>query len=179
MAAPSGGDTFAIEIDPSHYRKVARQLDKGQINKRTRKAMDESLGLVHTLARSNLMAMGHNGGPLADTGGLIASLFTEQRGNALDTVQGIMGSPLVYAVVHEKGRRPGATAPPQTALLNWVRRKWGVEGSAASSAAFVLARTIKGKGIKGKKFMELAADVARPRVPAIWVKHFKIHPVAG
>jgi len=55
-----------------------------------------------------------------NTGALRSSItaqFNATRGEA------VVGTPLVYAIVMEQGRRAGSRMPPVDALIPWVRRK--------------------------------------------------------
>lgn len=61
-----------------------------------------------------------------------------------------------YASVIEYGRRVGATAPPTSALIPWVKRKLGVPDEKARSVAFLVAQAIQRNGIKGKHILENA-----------------------
>ena len=69
-------------------------------------------------------------------------------------------SPLQYAIVMEEGRRPGAAMPPPQALLGWMRRH-GIP----ASMAFVLARAIGRRGIKGRFFLKKAMDSVERSLP--------------
>lgn len=53
-----------------------------------------------------------------------------------------------YAAVIEHGRRPGAKRPPIAPIQAWAGRKLG---DSSRSTAFVIARAIGRKGIKGKQ----------------------------
>lgn len=53
-----------------------------------------------------------------------------------------------YAGVIEYGRRAGQRAPPSRVLEPWVRRKLGVPAKAAPGVAFLIARSIKRRGLK-------------------------------
>jgi hypothetical protein len=64
---------------------------------------------------------------------------------------GVMGSPLIYSEVIERGRRAGAKMPPPAALQTWVERKLG-----SGASAFVVARSIGRKGIKGRFMLSKA-----------------------
>lgn len=87
----------------------------------------------------------------------------------------------IVARVMEEGRRPGAKAPPSSALIPWVQRHGfvmkkkpktvmhmgvNVAKQAADTAysqqvksmAFILARSIGKKGIRPKRYMRLAYD---------------------
>lgn len=56
-----------------------------------------------------------------------------------------------YGSVIEQGRRPGATPPPSSAILPWVKRKLNVKDDAAARhVAFNVAISIGIKGIAGK-----------------------------
>ena len=59
-----------------------------------------------------------------------------------------------YASNIEDGRRAGKKAPPVKKLIPWVSHRFGVSGKKARGLAFVVARSIKRKGIKPKPIMK-------------------------
>lgn len=68
---------------------------------------------------------------------------------------------LAYYHVMEEGRRPGGRMPPVDAIAGWLRRR----GSSAN--AFVVARSIARRGIKGRFFMRqgfVATQKAMPKL---------------
>jgi hypothetical protein len=68
---------------------------------------------------------------------------------------------LDYYHVMEYGRKPGGRMPPLDAIAGWLRRK----GSNAN--AFVVARSIARRGIKGRFFMRqgfVATQKAMPKL---------------
>lgn len=88
-----------------------------------------------------------------DTGRLRASITPEirQRGN---TVQGVVGTNVVYAPPVEFGSRPHY--PPISALQVWARRH--------GMNAFVLQRAIGRRGTKAHRFFQQAFDQNRDRI---------------
>lgn len=58
-----------------------------------------------------------------------------------------------YAIIVERGRRPGAGAPPAASLEGWVRRKLGLSGSEARGAAFAIARAIGRRGLRPRHIL--------------------------
>ena len=73
-----------------------------------------------------------------NTGALRASIgfsWSEARGEAT------VGTPLVYAIVMELGRRAGKRMPPDAPIRLWVRRK--LAGAVASKAAEIRAKARK------------------------------------
>ena len=58
-----------------------------------------------------------------------------------------------YAGIIEDGRRPGAKAPPREAIARWVQRKLRVTAKEAKSVAFVIARSIKARGLLPRRVM--------------------------
>lgn len=80
--------------------------------------------------------------------GLAGSIFGEVTGTGMP-VKGIVGSPMEYAVVVEKGRRPGKRMPPVGPIALWAQRKLGVSAEEAQSVGFAIARTIAIKGFEG------------------------------
>jgi len=103
----------------------------------------------------------------ADTGALAASIPVTIEATPR---QARIGTPLIYGLVMEKGRRPGQRRPPIDAILPWVRRKlrpkpeplktkrkaklkgWARRANrlaaAERSVAFLVARKIGDQGIK-------------------------------
>ncbi len=83
------------------------------------------------------------------------------------SIVGTVGSSLKdeeYPAVMEFGRRKGAKMPPPQALERWVYLVLGVPKEEAPGVAYVVARSIARKGIKGRKFMERGYKKARPKV---------------
>lgn len=81
------------------------------------------------------------------------------------TVIGRVGSSLKseeYPAVMELGRRPGSF-PPVTALERWVHLKLGVPADQQHAVAFVVARAIAARGIKGYFYLKrgLEASVSK------------------
>lgn len=90
----------------------------------------------------------------------IRSSVWAEGSDASVKIKGSTFSDLAYAPVMEYGRRVGARQPPVDALLSWVTQKLGVPSGKARGVAFIIARSIARKGIKGRGFMKQAATVA-------------------
>ena len=67
---------------------------------------------------------------------------------------------LTYYSVMEEGRRPGGKMPPPRELHGWMRRHGIPLGM-----AFVIARSIARRGIKGRFFMRQAAQSIHKKMP--------------
>jgi len=72
-------------------------------------------------------------------------------------ILGVVGSPLLYSEVMERGRHAGAQMPPPDALASWVATKLGPDVS-----PFVVARAIGRKGITGHEMLRRGIDETRP-----------------
>ncbi|MFL5736659.1 MAG: hypothetical protein ACJ76P_04900 [Actinomycetota bacterium] len=118
-----------------------------------RQAMDAHLGAIHDRVV-----------PLTPvfTGTLRGSWSTQVSGSGTHVV-GVLGSPLIYAAVMEEGRTPGAQMPPPDAIAAWVAAKMG-----GTVSAFVVARSIGIKGIRGRHMLLRAIEETRPIVQSIW-----------
>lgn len=79
------------------------------------------------------------------------------------SIVGIVGNPLIYSEVIERGRRPGAPPPPVESIRTWVERKMGPEVS-----AYVVARSIGRKGIEGRRMLEKAVRLVAPSAQRLW-----------
>jgi len=71
-------------------------------------------------------------------------------------------TPLNYGKVVELGRRPNRRPPPSGAIELWVRRKLGLSGKEAETAAYLIARSIGRRGTKGAKMFEKGFTAATP-----------------
>lgn len=92
--------------------------------------------------------------------------------------RGEVFTPLLYGIVVERGRRAGAKAPPIAPIMLWVRRKQIVftrvlkSGKTVplsiESTAFLIARAIGRRGIKGKFMFEKGFEAALPYILRTW-----------
>ena len=90
-----------------------------------------------------------------DTGALKRSIHS-----AVKPTSARVFSNLNYAVPVEYGRGRGKRMPPPNALHGWLRRH-GIP----VSAAYVVARAIGRRGIKGRFFMKAAEEAIRVKLP--------------
>jgi hypothetical protein len=97
---------------------------------------------------------------------LRGSMASEVQGHGPNIV-GLVGSTLKgekYPAVMEFGRRPGAKMPPPRALERWVHLVLKVPAAEVKGVAYLVARAIARKGIKGKRFLEKGFKKAQPKV---------------
>lgn len=98
-------------------------------------------------------------GVMGAQGGLLASIQAEVLQTA-GTITGIIGTPYIYGLVVEKGRRPGGKMPPggkdsrERPLLRWIEVKLGATGAEADRIEYLLRRKIAVKGTKGAHMFE-------------------------
>jgi len=90
-----------------------------------------------------------------DTGALKRSIHSDAQ-----PMSARIFSNKAYAVPVEFGRRKGARMPPPNALRGWARRKLG-----NPNLAFVVARAIARRGIKGRFFMKAAHQAIMIKMP--------------
>ncbi len=88
-----------------------------------------------------------------DTGRLRASITPEVRGEG-KTVIGVVGSNVIYAPYMETGTKPHF--PPLSALQTWAKRH--------GTTAYVVARAIARRGIKGRKYLQRAFEQNRTAI---------------
>ena len=105
-----------------------------------------------------------------NTGQLRASILPEvaQRG---ETVQGVVGSNVVYAPFVELGTKPHW--PPRRPIIYWTMRKLQLRGAELRAAVRGIRRKIAHHGTKGQKYLEKAFEKNRDAVirlmcDAIW-----------
>jgi len=100
----------------------------------------------------------------------VSGKVTEPGGKVTGIVG--IGAPLsvkaVYPNVMEFGRKPGPVPPGN--LERWVQRKLRVPAANASQVAFMVARSIARKGIKGKFMFKKGWDAAEGRVKGFFEK---------
>lgn len=78
--------------------------------------------------------------------GLKGSIFGEVT-PAATRVEGIVGTPIGYAMPVEFGRRAGAAMPPVSALIPWVEAKITLkQGEKAEGVAWAIARYMAQRG---------------------------------
>ena len=102
--------------------------------------------------RSRLLSQGH----IASTS-LYESIrsYVDERANGME----ISVSGNFYAKFVNSGRRVGVKGVPIDALVDWIRiKKFDLRGKRVTSVAFAMQRSIKIKGIKPSKFIDLSAE---------------------
>lgn len=98
--------------------------------------------------------------PIGASAAARGSIAGEVRGALAGRGQivGVVGSPLSYIPVIERGRRPGKMPPPD-ALELWVRRKLKVQNvEEAKGIAFAISRKIAARGTEGAFMFERALE---------------------
>jgi hypothetical protein len=131
--------------------------------------------------------------PVGVSSRLKNSIGSEIRTEGIGSVVGRVGSSLEgeeYPAVMEFGRKPGAKMPPPEALVRWVhvkglagtysiktRRRQGGKKRQANEdlqVAWMIARAISRKGIKGKFYMRTGLQKAKPSVPKFFKKEMDL-----
>lgn len=107
-----------------------------------------------------------------NTGALRASIGTTLYGSPSGVYSAIVGTPLLYGEVVERGRRPGKM-PPVGAIKLWIVRKGIATGSEADSVAYLIARKIARVGTKGAWMFRNGLRRSLPRVRQIWDNRMK------
>jgi HK97 gp10 family phage protein len=117
-------------------------------------AMDQSVKTLSGFAKK--------GAPVGVSGELRASITDEVRNVGAHDVEGIVGSPLPYAIYVEMGTRPHY--PPIAPLILWVERKMRVEDDKVYGVARAIQRKIGRVGTKPQEFFKKAFEQAEPKI---------------
>jgi len=99
-------------------------------------------------------------------GGLRGSIAGEVRG--VPAREAVIGTPLAYGVVVERGRRPGQAMPPIAPLELWVRRKLGVPDEQAHAVAIAVAWKIRRRGFPGAFMFRNALRTGGGTLQVLW-----------
>lgn len=143
---------------PERARRVVFELAQTFFN----------LGLQEIAGRISEAAPVGVTGNLAQSFGGGASGGLDVRGATIETLEGRVFSSLPYAVVIDQGREPGRRPPPVDAIALWVERVLGIGGAETENVAYVIARSIGRKGIKGRQFVAEGVEKATPRLDQIF-----------
>jgi hypothetical protein len=106
------------------------------------------------------------GGSPGEERGLRGSIFGEVRGRGLGELLGIVSSPFEYAEPVELGSRPHM--PPVAPIVPWAKKVLGLEGKAAVSAAWGIAKTIKVRGTPARYMFRRGLEENIPKVIEIF-----------
>lgn len=134
----------AISIDASRLHALLDRFEDAEpiVQREGGNALARSAAQVEADAKRNITDVG-----AVDTGMLRRSIAVELRpGNS--PIEASIGSNQQYAATVEVGRRPGATAPPSGALLDWMRRH-GIP----PEKEYVLRMRIGRYGIDGRPYL--------------------------
>lgn len=94
--------------------------------------------------------------------GTLKQSITSEVEVLADSVIGVVGTPLSYAIPVELGTRPHF--PPVDAIEDWVRVKLGITGPEARGVAFAIARKIAARGTQGAFMFQNAMAAAEPEL---------------
>lgn len=141
-----GIDKLLPKLTPALYREAVKELltDGALLGERTAKQGAFSFHDTGALSRA------------------ITREVTPTYGRVFVARQGAVAQ---YAEVMELGRRAGAKPPPQQALVGWMSRH-GMD----PKLAFVLARAIGRRGIKGRFYFKAAYDAVQRALPGLATK---------
>jgi hypothetical protein len=118
--------------------------------------------------------------PVGVTSALRGSWISDAPQVGPTSFLGVLGSPLAYADVMERGRRVGATVPPPDALAAWFALRFGEdpwgglsEEERKTSAVWYtpvgrLALSISRKGIEGRHMLQRAIEATQGPAQAVW-----------
>jgi len=143
--------TFDLrEYGPFLARLGERRLMEGA----RRGALSAALRSVALMQRLTDRAAPANPGGTG-TGGAVNSGHFRRAWNASALPDGAeLFNDAPYAGVIEGGRRPGTRFPPVEAIARWVQRRLGLSESDAKAAAYVIARAISKRGLRGRKILD-------------------------
>jgi hypothetical protein len=137
-----------ITLDPKDLAELKSKL--------SRKLWEPAIGLAISRLALGVERKAKEGAP-KDTRALMRDIRADIR-----PLEAKVHPPrqLEYFKVQEFGRRPGRRMPPPSALLGWLRRK-GID----PRAAFVIARSIGRRGLKGRFYMRAAREWGQNAMP--------------
>ena len=119
--------------------------EEAEVFRLAREAMAEVTGM---LRREVVMRT-----PVGASGNLRGSIFTEIKGEGRGVIRGVIASLAEYADHVEFGRRPGGVMPPWregSPLYRWVVRNLESRSGDFETVAFLVARALARRGIKGR-----------------------------
>ena len=146
---------ITIRIDQVALKRLERKLTPERLGAALRSALEEALAWLKRAVVERTPV---------DRGALRAGIYTELHGTTFSDMHGMVAPSVAtaeYASVMEWGRRPGSKMPPVTVIAEWLQRK-GIEAS-----AFVVARSIGRRGIKGHLMFTKAARAGKGPVTKI------------
>lgn len=111
--------------------------------------------------------------------GLKGSIAGEVR-DYTTKIEGLVGTPLRYAMPVEYGRAAGRRMPPVSALIPWVERTLTLQrGETAKGVAFAIARYMAQRGSRswrqsppGERMFLRGFDAAAPRIARVFERAF-------
>ena len=147
-----------VELSPEFKKQIALFDQYEKIaDKHLTQAMQGSLIGIQGLARSNAPVF--RGQLQNSISTSVKSVGPNIEGRVFSTIR----SPYAYPLVMEFGRRPGKMPPP-SALRRWVQLVIKPPGELVDGLAYIVARAIGRRGIKGRFFMKKAIESSKVRI---------------
>lgn len=157
-----------LELDFDLQKDLVQPLmdierDTGPIADRVNATMIAGLDLL--VEQIALRLPGPEG---VNTGALRGSIARGEPVRRGAMLEGIVGTPLIYGLPVELGRRPGGKMPPVDAILFWVIRKQLVSRAEAPGFAWAIAQKIATDGTEGMFMFRDGFKAAAPHIERIW-----------
>ena len=127
--------------------------EEKEVFRLAREAMDE---ITRKLSRDVLART-----PVGASGNLQGSIIAYVRGDIPGELRGVVASRVPHARHVEFGRQAGGAMPPWregSLLYRWVVRKLEPRGGDFESVAFLVARVIARRGIRGRRMFSRAFE---------------------
>ncbi len=156
-------DNIELRLNPKDVERITKKFGnvapmlEDEMRRTMRASLDLAEGTIRSVAPVN-------------TGNFRGSISNQMRGTR-GTIRGKVFSPLKHGIVIERGRKPGSKQPPTHAIELWAKQVGiGAAGEDIRGIAFVIARAIGRRGIKGRFPFRRGFNQARPRILAMWTR---------
>ena len=136
------------------------------------KVLDDQLAAMHEAVQFVARGVKERTpqGVMGAQGGLLGSIQPEVRRRSTSVI-GIVGTPIAYGLVVEKGRRPGQGPPPEGVMLRWIEVKLGVSREQALKIEPAIRWKIAKKGTEGVHMFERTMDEDWGGIQQIFDRH--------
>jgi hypothetical protein len=139
---------LTVEQFARHHGRLATQLLPA-VHRGLRSGIMRALVMLQRKTREAGPA-----GPVLSTGGAVdTGSFLRGWKTRPTPTGGVLENVAPHSAVVEEGRRPNRRAPPSQVMYEWARRRLGLSDQEARRVAFLMARAVGRRGLRGRHIL--------------------------
>lgn len=148
----------SVNIDLRDYSGYIDRLGPRAISAMKRGILSGALRSIDLLIQRTRTAAPANPGGVGSGGAVDRACFVSSWKSDPTEDGVVVFNTAPHAAIVEEGRRPNSKFPPKAEIAGWIHRRLGIPLDDALAIAYVFARAIALRGLKGRHILSGSLD---------------------